>query len=198
MIHFVGDIHGDIEFMKSIMNQTPDDLVIQVGDFGFSDTYNAFFATGNYNNLKILAGNHDDYSSLRAYSNSLCDYGLIEDFAYLRGALSIDKLRRVSGYDYFENEEIDYQTANDFLSFWETNKPDRFFSHSSSSEGVYSCLTPPFGALSFTERVISEAFKIHEPKLHIHGHLHKSLTYKVGQTTVRSLGINEVFSLNSF
>ena len=56
---FLGDIHGDHHFAKSIAARYPKDKVIQVGDFGVglisSDELNENFP----DNLYFFCGNHD-------------------------------------------------------------------------------------------------------------------------------------------
>ena len=56
----IGDIHGDLDAVKATYTENADALIIQMGDFGFKDTYSGL-SHYDSNRLKILGGNHDEY-----------------------------------------------------------------------------------------------------------------------------------------
>lgn len=197
-VHILSDIHGNMDILNNAIQKTDQDLIIQIGDFGFADN----IAELNFispDKLKIVGGNHDEYPELIKYPHYLGDWGIIPGFdlkvGFLRGAYSVDKEYRVPGFSWWSEEELTMPELWYFLDWYEKEKPDIMLSHCSTITGLHTCITPFFG-YSRTETILEEAFKIHSPKIHIHGHLHVSKRYKVGVTDCYSLGINELIEFD--
>jgi Icc-related predicted phosphoesterase len=115
IIDFVGDIHGDHSTLRSWVNQTKSDLVIQVGDFGIMPKigYNLNLQLGYSTPTIFIEGNHDDVDYIEKMSlpegityQRRGSTKQIEDitFAFLGGGYSIDKIWRTEGVDWFPRE----------------------------------------------------------------------------------------------
>lgn len=133
MVLFLGDIHGNFEYLKHLIisRKISDCFIIQVGDFGigFTNPINDKFVLSSLNdfmsdkNIILIAirGNHDDpdyfkgnhiYSNLRLVE----DYTVmtIEDKKYLfiGGAISVDRIPRIA------NNMAYARYGNDKKGFW--------------------------------------------------------------------------------
>ena len=191
-VNILSDIHGNTHYLDRLARKT-DDLIIQIGDFGFANDWKVL---SNYSpdKVKVVGGNHDEYPIVNQYPHYLGDYGLIPGFdmkvGFLRGAYSIDRYCRIEGISWWPEEQISYPDLWKFLDWYEIEKPDVMITHCSTITGLHRCVHPVF-SYSRTETVLEEAFKIHPPKIHVHGHLHVSKKYDVGKTKCICLNVHE-------
>lgn len=57
---FLGDIHGKFPVCRKHYDELEDgEVLVQIGDFGFNDTYQSILPFTDANKLQIVAGNHD-------------------------------------------------------------------------------------------------------------------------------------------
>jgi len=202
----LSDIHGKTWQVDYLLSEFPDAKIIQLGDFGFNDDYAECLTMVNASRLKVLAGNHDDYTSLCEYPHNLGDFGLVPDeflegtavegkkIAFIRGAQSIDRHLRKAGISWWPNEQLTDDIISMFRSWWINTKPDILLSHCSTAQGLFEIIPNPI-EISITEKVLTSAFADHTPKKHFHGHLHFAHQYEVNGCICRSLGIGEVIEL---
>lgn len=195
-ITVIGDMHGQNwdEYVQFISLNA---YSIQIGDFGLEKMHQSYLRFNDimHKQHKILFGNHDWYPNLNC-EYSLGNFGTLFDnkIFYIRGANSIDKHLRYSGIDWFENEQLSYTEMQSAIDLYETVKPEIVISHTcpqivkESQFGFYD--------KSFTELALNEMFGIHNPRLWIFGHFHQSKVFKLCNTTFKSLGINEYYSIN--
>ena len=135
MLYFTGDIHGDIEKIRSevIKNMTEKDVFLVAGDFGYS--WNKRYEikwNGFSHNVKgkilITPGNHENYKTLYAYPQVEIyggkAYKMNENTFYLKhgeifdingikilsygGATSIDKADRYLNISWWPQEETSH------------------------------------------------------------------------------------------
>ncbi len=135
-IYVLGDIHGNIEFVKYHIEtySMSDCIIIQVGDFGIGfrsevnenltlKLLNKFSKLRNIT-MYAIRGNHDDpyYFGGKHISSNLIllkDYSVLElegfNFLLVGGAISIDRKIRVKGKSYWEGElfVLDEQKLSD-------------------------------------------------------------------------------------
>jgi len=204
-LYVQGDIHGATKGLLAFIKANPEATVLQLGDFGFADTY-ATTKNVSKDNLLIVGGNHDEYPVLETLENYLGDFGTFNIYSdtydlkamYVRGAYSVDRQQRTLGFDWWPNEELSYQEFQAFLDLAETYKPDVLFSHSHSNKGLFKVMKIVYNlSSSLTSLGLMELFKMsYAPKLHIHGHLHHRISYVVDNTTCVSLGTDTIVPFN--
>jgi predicted phosphodiesterase len=123
---FIGDIHGNLNVIRSLALNNPDSYLIQVGDFGIGfynkdnenirlDELNDLLASTNCI-LYVIRGNHDDPkyfdgTIVRTNIELLADYScrniLGHNILFVGGAMSIDrKYRRMHNLGWWENEKF--------------------------------------------------------------------------------------------
>lgn len=182
-MRYIGDVHHKFdEYLKIIEGC---ERSIQVGDFGAG--FDALPVMSL--NHGAIRGNHDNPQIIKAYSNWIPDgyYDASTKTFFLGGALSIDKHNRISGRDFWEDEELSMSEMYAFMDFYETVKPEIFVSHDCPQE-IFSRLFSSSGDRSRTRQALDCFFDIHKPNLWVFGHHHKdkNITYK--GTEFRCLG----------
>jgi len=206
-IRLLSDIHGFIQPVIYNYAQRDDtikgyDLLIQLGDFGFRDTYkhlNKFDPA----RLRILGGNHDDYGAMRSLDiipYFLGNFGLLPEsdgkVFFVRGAWSIDRDRRIEGWNWWKEEELSWSQMNDCLDLWDQVKDgvEVVLSHEAPMNFA-SVLFGSYPIETNTGKLLYEMWKMHEPKRWFCGHWHMQKTWKFGNTEFRCLAINESINI---
>ncbi len=197
----IGDVHGKVDEYQEIVNKT-DLCTIQVGDFGFKfqhdwfleniDYKQNFISLGGFRHM-INFGNHDDTSYLDRYY-STGDYSVFcDNLMTVRGAESIDKNKRVEGIDYWSNEELSYTEMKEAIKTYEEYKPKIMVTH----ECPQSIREYFFGIKedSLTSLGLQEMFEIHQPKLWIFGHHHRSKNEVINGTRFICLSELETYQI---
>lgn len=185
-MRIIGDVHGKIDDYLKIIGFT--DCSLQLGDMGFD--YSRIPESADH---RFIRGNHDNYDS--NHPNILSDYGIWRDIFYIRGAYSIDKIYRREGVDWFRNEELSYQDANDTFDFYEKVKPRIVVTHSAPMRIVGEMGFKPLK--TFTQSLLDTCFEAHQPELWIFGHFHKSWVRDICGTRFRCLAELETFDFAS-
>ena len=181
-IRVVGDVHGKYGEYLNVVDDA--EYSIQVGDMGF-----------DYEHMKgldplkhvFIGGNHDNYDEIEKCHHCHGNWGMRhlgngaqgEVFKYFvaRGAYSIDKKYRTTGFDWWTGEEMNHVTANKCLRSYTKNKPDIVISHDCPTILVPEFITNA-GKMtpSFTGELLNTMFEINKPKLWIFGHHHNNKT----------------------
>lgn len=169
----VGDIHGKlVRYHNLIQNKQPKQS-IQLGDFGFAREHDWFLSTMDTEKHKVLFGNHDDYTYLNR-EHSLGDYAVLHggEIMAVRGGYSIDKARRTMGVDWWAEEEMNFETWVQCIDAYTKTRPSIVLSHECPADAVEQM----FGITSSsnTAKGLQALFDIHQPKLWVFGHHHKS------------------------
>ncbi len=154
-LYFLGDIHGDLEWLSWAINQKDikNSTIIQVGDFGLGflkdeDTklyhLNRVCST---NNVMIYAirGNHDNpasFDSADSYSHLkfLKDYSVLnlydQNILLVGGSISIDRTHRTENVSYWKDENFSFDSTKLDDCLKDFKKIDIVVTHS-SPEGTY-------------------------------------------------------------
>lgn len=190
-VSVLGDIHGETQTVFELLNQ--DKTVIQLGDFGFAKAYERILLHPKVDNLMVIGGNHDEYPVLVCMPFYLGNFGLIPGTSstfFVRGAMSIDKQKRTQNIDWWKEEELSFQEANEMLDAYERFKPGIVITHDCPTEikNHYCCG-------SFTSKMLSECISIHKPNLWVYGHHHVPTFEYYKGTLYRCLGIDEVLEV---
>lgn len=197
-ITVIGDVHGKYDKYHKIICRTEDHpYTVQLGDFGFKyDTLKNVDSTKHL----ILPGNHDNYDICYNYSHFMGDYGYTSlnrvNFFYYRGAYSIDRQYRTIGIDYWADEQVSIDQFMKARELYIQVKPDIFISHDCPDFMVPQYIGPNAKVYeNITNWALGELYKIHQPKLFIHGHYHISKTTQYGDTKFICLDELETYSL---
>ncbi len=187
-VRVIGDVHGWID-MPGPTGYSYLDLIenaeysVQVGDLGFN-----YSALANVDPKKhvVIGGNHDNYSNLSPHF--LGDYGTYKfpgfEFFYIRGALSVDKDRRIQGTEWWPEEELSYPQAIGAIRAFIQTKPKIVITHDIPTPIVDRVVTNPMKLRpSKTNSMLEQAWEAHKPELWIFGHHHNDWRRNIEGTT---------------
>lgn len=196
-IRIIGDIHGDFNAYKSMINGC--DESIQVGDYGIG------FVPNQVTDLKhrFIRGNHDDPKRCQGEVNHILD-GTIEvidgaKIMYIGGASSIDKAYRTEGVSWWRDEECSYSQFLHFFDIYCREKPDIMITHECPEE-VSNVLCNTTGISKFSEKSVTRLalqnmFEHHKPELWCFSHWHVSFAKNILGTKFICLNINEYMDI---
>lgn len=191
---FLGDIHGHTLALKAAYDLGGFDVLVQVGDFGFSSS---LLTLNDYdpNKVKVVGGNHDEYPFLVTYPHYLGDYGTISgsDIFFVRGAYSIDIMFRTPSVDWWADEELGYKAQEDAVAAYELAKPEIMVSH--DAPDIVTERWYHRKIASSTGSMLSHMQYLHKPKVWIFGHHHKHEIMEIDGTTFVALGIDRFVDL---
>lgn len=212
MILFLGDTHGDLEFVARACEFASDhevDWICQVGDFGFlwpgRDKIEELSVILKHygQTIRFLDGNHDDHVRLRKpypWPENIIYQprgSVYEDadgtrFLFMGGAASIDKHMRTPGKSWWPEETI---TESEMALALSQENIDVLVTHDAPDypPGFRPAGSPGFRQLS-TQSMndVRELIRHHNPKLHVHGHWHHF--YKQGVTVGLDCNYGDFFN----
>ena len=180
----IGDVHGYIDDYKNIIKDI-DGPTIQLGDFGFAIEHDRFMSEvrGKFeHDHKILFGNHDDYQYLDK-DYSLGDIGIYNGLCKImtvRGSILRDSSKRLEGYTWFREEQLNYTQFSEIMDEYESVKPDIMISHDCPMSIRKECFQ--YTDEYITTRALQELFELHRPKIWIFGHYHRYMDKEINGT----------------
>lgn len=186
-IVLIGDCHNDFASWRRetylAAKISKNMKTIQLGDFGYlSKGFNAWKALEHcnvdFNQHKILGGNHDDYNIYPNSPYALGDFGVTEDgIFFVRGAYSINKANLIPGVSYFPEEELNTAQQNAAFNSYLTNKPKIVISHD-CPESILPFLRPdPIQDKTSTRNMLQHMLDAHIPKMWVFGHHHVNRSF---------------------
>lgn len=187
----IGDVHGKLAAFEQRCQQHPARPLIQLGDFGFKRHHD--WLTSRPYAVRVCFGNHD-WLPYRHAAHSLGDFaqpwpGLFT----VRGAHSIDQLARTEGVDWFADEELTYREGLAVLAAYEAAQPEIVISHDCPQSVRQAVFHIPQSSL--TTQLLQALFEVHQPRLWVHGHHHRSHTTDLEGTRFVGLAELEVYAL---
>jgi predicted phosphodiesterase len=195
----LGDVHGKYRRLHEILrkkNKYP--RIVQVGDFGFDY---ATLDNISVNQFVFFGGNHDNYDKINSCPNNLGDYGYVENFGgcsffFIRGAYSIDKMYRTIGIDWWKNEELDATNFENALALYSSIKPNIMLTHDCPLD-MYDYLLEPWQQRfnNRTSYFLQQCFEVHQPKLWVFGHFHKSFDMTLKGTYFKCVNELEIYKI---
>ena len=174
-IRLIGDVHGKFREYKAIVDAS-EQPTVQLGDLGFKTEHNKILYSKSFDRKrnKVLFGNHDFYPFVMR-PHSLGHFGMYNGMFFVRGAYSIDQSTRVWGKSWFHEEELTYAQAYEAIERYAKDRPDIVISHDCPSDiGRMIHSHHSYDKPSFTATFLQNMFEIHQPRLWVHGHHHKS------------------------
>ncbi len=199
----IGDVHGKYGRYKKLIKAV--DHSIQVGDLGVGFRYhgqnaaryghheqNPPYDTMVRHNSYFLRGNHDNPGVCRHHSQWIPD-GTIKTIGnskvmFVGGALSIDIYRRLEGFSWWSDEELNINELNGIVDKYLEVKPDVMITHE-CPEQIAALLNHSFklDKSSRTRQAFEMMFEEHKPALWVFGHWHHSFNMDVYGTEFRCL-----------
>jgi predicted phosphodiesterase len=184
---FIGDIHEKWKSLEQFFNSTEARRLYQVGDLGlgFPDQNGDPFTREFPSNMKFIRGNHDNPDICRKHPNYLGEYGQDEyGIFYISGGYSIDKDRRILGFNYWNDEELSYKQMNECLELYAKLKPSVVLSHECPASVVSQLFEGKYYTefRDNTEKFLDELFQIHQPDNWIFGHYHFYKQFQIKKT----------------
>lgn len=184
-IRFIGDVHGKFTRYKKLIKEC--DRSLQVGDFGVGfynrttdrSCINPPFDAMSKGQHYFIRGNHDNPGVCKRHKFWVKDGGSAfgrDDIFCVGGAVSIDKDRRLEGYEWWPDEELSYNELCRIMDIYELVKPAVVVSHE-CPETVVSHLVHSRGLFKLdipctTRKCFDNMLEIHKPDVWIHGHWH--------------------------
>jgi Icc-related predicted phosphoesterase len=172
----IGDIHGKFDdYLRKIHKF---DATIQVGDFGFKETWEKLIYNVDADHHKIVAGNHDDYDYIQTVkpAHNLGDFGKVHfhglEFWFMRGAYSLDIMYRIPHISWWEQEQLGYMALEQAINNYEREKPEIVITHTIPANLVDVLFENMSDIRCATSIALEQMFEIHKPKLWIFGHFH--------------------------
>jgi|688.fasta_scaffold254229_3 predicted phosphodiesterase len=199
-VTIIGDCHQKYRRYHEIIRQKDrHEYTIQIGDFGLSK----YETLDNVDHTKhiIIRGNHDNTILAKNYPHFLDAYGYMTNFNginffWYSGAYSIDRQYRTIGIDYFEDEQLSIDQFMKARELYREIKPDIVLTHDCPDFMVPEYIGPYAKRYeNITGWALGELYKIHQPKLFIHGHYHVSKTTQYGDTKFVCLNELETYLL---
>lgn len=185
-LRIIGDVHGKSKEYLALVGSV--EHSIQLGDldldYDFLDQLDAV-------KHRAIGGNHDNYELKedkfhKQPPHFLGNYGVfaseVGNFFYVRGGRSIDRYRRIEGYDWWPDEELKYSVASEALEEYLKIKPDLMLSHECPAEIVDMIHFDNSIRPSMTSNLLQRMFEFHKPKLWLFGHHHRSFDEVVDGT----------------
>lgn len=183
-MRIIGDVHGKMNVYRKLIKGF---TTIQVGDLGF---YPAHIEQKQIWDSEpehyIVFGNHDYYPMVNE-PYSMNGLYMIENFrvAAIRGADSVDKIFRVKGVDWFENEEQSYIELNDLIANVIKFEPDIIITHDCPQSIVR--LAHNIRDVSRTRQALQSLFEQYQPNLWVYGHHHHNSNTDLNGTLFKCL-----------
>lgn len=199
-ITFIGDVHGKIDEYLNIIEKT--EMSIQLGDFGvgFNSYENDLLVdiTMRMSNGFFIRGNHDNPKKVKQLKSYIPDgtYWQDQEMFFVGGGLSIDRMLRTEGVDWWPDEELSQQKLQNILDSYMNIKPRIMVSHECPETVARLMLnTNKVEYPSITRQAFEAMFCEHQPEYWIFGHWHQSFQMKVNGTNFVCLDELETFTL---
>lgn len=198
-MRYVGDIHGRFyEYVEKIQDCTES---IQVGDFGVgfqndSGLHRTLKELENLGNHRFIRGNHDKYEQCRTLPNFIEDGTIENGTLFLGGAWSIDHAYRTEGWDWWRDEEISFEVAENILmEIGYNSNPNVFVTHDCPQFAYRDVLGYEMIIKTRTAQFLEAVWEIHKPDVWIFGHHHVNKDVRIGNTRFICLGELETIDL---
>jgi predicted phosphodiesterase len=192
MITLIGDVHGKYDRYRSIVEKC--EYSVQLGDFGFNYSVLDSIDPSKH---KVIRGNHDNYDL--EFPHDLGHFGSYTlngvSFFFIRGEYSIDKSYRIPGISWWKNEELNMAQASECIELYEKVRPNLVLSHGCPASIIPHVVTNNWKLdYSYTSKLLDQLWFIHQPRVWVFGHHHRSFCRMVNNTLFNCL--NELETLD--
>lgn len=205
VLRFIGDVHGKYKQYEKLISECSHS--VQVGDMGIGffkfrgsevvKMKNPSFDKMMKGSHRFIRGNHDNPQHCLNHPCCISD-GAFEVISgkkiyYLGGAVSIDKVYRTEGMDWWPDEELSAERLKIEVDLYKEIQPDIVVTHDCPESiarqmmdilNIYDKEKYP----SRTRQALESMFYFHKPKLWIFGHWHKDVRFNQVGTDFQCLG----------
>lgn len=198
LITVIGDVHGNYEQYDEIARNAG--YTIQVGDFGFSQTWNKLHYSGlNPLNHRIVGGNHEDMVAYKLSPFACGNFGIDRivnmQFAFVRGAISFNKHKLIgeNPQSWWHDEELNFDEMLSCYNYFKESStilPKIMVTHCAPSFIRNKIIKDDSNFTENTSILLTKIFDYYKPELWLFGHYHKSYCETIGKTTF--IGLNEL------
>lgn len=218
-ILFLGDTHGDYDWIKIISGDYTDCAIVHVGDIGLGfhsyKTENEILTKKllpvlqqNNNDLFLMRGNHDSkqrFAEFRKQNLSYIhfpeDYEVVElnnkKFMFVGGAISIDRFGRTPGHSYWSDEVVVFEKDK-------CQEVDVLVTHTAPSWCYPQTVNDMVLGWAREDKTLLEDLKkernlldnifyLTKPSLHVYGHFHSNWNETINNCKHKLMDINEVW-----
>ncbi len=196
-IRFLGDIHGDLNSWKTLIQDC--DKSIQVGDFGagFVPVPGPEEISLNH---KFIRGNHDAPYACKNSPRWIADgtFDPTHRMFFMGGAFSIDYMYRKSGISWWEDEELSSRELYDMVDKYMECSPEIMVTHDCPSEVSQQLFSKNVGKMVSTRTgmALQAMFENHKPRLWIFGHYHIHRNEVINNTRFICCDINQAIDID--
>jgi hypothetical protein len=181
MTLFIGDVHGHFGPYHRIVHDHPNS--IQVGDMGvgfYSRATGRKYGNPTYDKMKegghrFIRGNHDNPEHCRKHPQCIPDGHVEGDVMFVGGGLSIDRVYRTEGYDFWSDEELSPSKLAEIIEDYKVLKPRVMVTHDCPNFVAQHMIhyKQKLDFPSITRDAFDAMASAHMPELWIFGHWHK-------------------------
>ncbi len=203
VIRLIGDAHGLFKRYRNIIRSCP--RSIQIGDMGIGFikyggmNHGAFsqnppfyaMAEGNH---RFIRGNHDNPNVCRKHKFWIPDGTVEDNMMFIGGAVSIDREFRIRDYSWWHDEEPSIAELLTMVDVYRMTKPEIMVTHE-VPESIARIMCEASGSPKFDDgsrcrQAFQSMFEMHQPKLWLGGHWHRSFDQIINGT--RFIILNEL------
>jgi predicted phosphodiesterase len=172
-VRFIGDIHGDFDTYRKIINDA--EKSVQVGDYGVG--FPGYTAPKDISmDHRYIRGNHDNPEACRSDPRWIQD-GTVEKtkygpIMYIGGAWSIDKDSRTPGINWWFDEELSYSEMEVIAVKYAEIRPSILCTHDIPYSINRKLFDNGMDIKTKTAMFFDDLYKIHKPGLNLFGHWH--------------------------
>lgn len=199
-VRFIGDVHGKFAPYKKLIRDAP--FSIQVGDMGvgfqgfrqgeLKHLANPPFDAMSEGRHLFLRGNHDNPEVCKRHKYWIPDGTFLDGAVFcVGGAVSIDRVYRTEGMDWWADEECSRAELDEIVDRYIEAKPDIVCTHE-CPESMANEIMAAFNKVKISDGSRTrQAFEVmlfhHQPRYWVFGHWHQSLSFVRGRTTFQCL-----------
>lgn len=196
-LRLIGDVHGKSDPYLRLCRKAK--YTIQLGDHGFEYSHLTNLMPSRH---KVLGGNHDNYDKITDWPHYLGDYGSHQIpqwgcIFYIRGGFSLDWQYRAERVSWWQDEEMSMSQCHKALDYYEQVRPSFVISHECPMEVVRCIVHPMLVIKTRTNQLLNQMFTIHQPKMWVFAHYHKSWRQSIKGTEFVCLNELECLDLRS-
>lgn len=201
---FVGDVHGEFEEYRRMLDTFGKEPSIQLGDMGIGFPGGPTYS-GKSGHM-FLRGNHDNPQACRDYLSYLGDYGFCVEIAgyprvdpgvfFVSGAATPDFYPKRPHINWWEDEQLCRYKMDAVLGLYERTKPKIVATHDCPLFLLDMIYPPSRRFPTATGKLFDAMFEIYQPTVWVFGHHHRSLHFThVKGTEFFGLGILEAMRI---
>jgi len=194
-VRFIGDVHGNFEQYKNLIESVGES--IQVGDMGFGFSVAASDGISTFpeppfdlmrraGNHRFIRGNQDDPAACKNQPLCITDGHSEDDMFFCGGALSVNLKGRTKGLNWWPEEELSDSELANIAQKYLDEKPPLMVTHDCPHEIAQAILShhdiDKAVAISRTRQAFQGMWERHKPNTWIFGHWHMSLDKLISGT----------------